>query len=176
MPARHRDVRGPRQIQQGPARTLPNTRHGGLGLIPSGAHSLGLPCLVLLDLLLDLPYSPVDGCLEEKAFGPRPLRSVRRRSPSYAVATGCCYRFRTEQTGFGDKTGRFTLRIVGGEAGIRTLGPLGLRFSSLGQGVRGGSLMTDSRGNRPIPGPRTRRRSPVLLPAVATGTRPLREL
>src|ERR1035437_8774569 len=63
----------------------------------------------------------------------------------------------------------FTLNF-GGEGEVRTHGTLVRRFSSLGQDVRGGSRMAVSRGNRPIPGPRIRRCSPLLLPAVATGS------
>jgi hypothetical protein len=98
-----------------------------------------------------------------------PLRSVQRCSPVCAR----CYRVLLPAS---DRTGRFRpqkwpihAQILGGEAGIRTLGPSGLRFSSLGQGVRGGSSMIDSRGNRPIYRSRIRRYSALLLPAVATG-------
>ena len=60
---------------------------------------------------------------------------------------------------------------LGGEGEIRTHGTLVQRFSSLGWGVRGRSRMAVSRGNQPIPGPRIRRCSPLLLPFVATGKR-----
>jgi hypothetical protein len=54
---------------------------------------------------------------------------------------------------------------LGGEGEIRTHGACTQRFSSLGQGVRGGPWMTDSRGNRPICGAS----SPPLFAPVATG-------
>ena len=106
------------------------------------------------------------------ASGPRTSRSVRRCSAVCAVATDCCYWFRTEWAGIRPQSGRFTLRILAERLGFEPRELVGLRFSSLRQGVRRGPAMTYSRGNRPIPRPRIRHCSALLLPAVATGRRP----
>jgi hypothetical protein len=50
--------------------------------------------------------------------GGPPLRSVRRCSAVRAVATGYCYRLRTEWAGLGHKNGQFTLRIVAERQGF----------------------------------------------------------
>jgi len=59
------------------------------------------------------PTRPSTGCVEEQRLRSRePLHSVRRCSPACAVATGCCHRLRTQETGFEPKNGHFTRGIV----------------------------------------------------------------
>ena len=68
------------------------------------------------------PTRPSTGCVEDHL---EPLRSVRRRSARTPVATGYCYRLRTEEAGFWPQQRPFHAQNRGGEAGIRTLGPCG---------------------------------------------------
>ena len=76
-----------------------------------------------------LPYSLSTACGGAAASVLEPLRSVRRCSASYA----CCYRLLLPASDqkrpvIGPQM-PIHAQIRGGEAGIRTLGPLGLRFS-----------------------------------------------
>jgi hypothetical protein len=86
------------------------------------------------------PTRPSTGCVEDHL---EPLRSVRRRSDRTPVATGYCYRLRTECAGFSDTNGRFTLRILAERQGFEPWDLVGLRFSRAHQRGRGGPLAFD---------------------------------
>ena len=91
-----------------------------------------------------------------------PFGVVRPRTP---VATDCCYRFRTERAGFPPQNAHFALRMVGGEAGIRTLGPCGSTVFKSGLGRS--QTVADGRFTRESADSRASN-SPMFAP-VATG-------
>ena len=77
-----------------------------------------------------------------RASGDARRASSRRRSAVSTVATGFATGPGQSPTSWGSKWG-FHEGNVGGEGEIRTHGTLVQRLSSLGQGVRGGSLKAD---------------------------------